>query len=405
MKRKVIPYTLLILLVLGLLVFILMPRQKSFNEKITLHRKDKIPYGGWVAHELLPKVFPHAQVKDNREPVLKSKNFDSTGNKQLLIVLGFRFNPNDSEITWLSRFVENGNYVLVSTYDVNDLTEESFKYKRGNDYYHFLTPEDRTDDSLTVSLLHPPYSKKTKYFYPGKRFDRYFTNIDSSFTYTLGHNVSGWPDVITMKKGNGMFLFSSAPITFSNYFLLYGNNVDYYKQVLSVFPNDIKTVVWDEYFYYKREEFKLENRSPWRVLLSVPAFKSALLLAIAALAVYFLLEVKRKKRYKPRVIPPVNDSLDFVKTIGRLYYGKKDNLNICQKMSTYFLEHVRTKYNLPTHTIDENFVTALTAKSGWPQQKLKGTADMINFLSQSPAISDSQLAAFYESLNAFYKNT
>ena len=67
---------------------------------------------------------------------------------------------------------------------------------------------------------------------------------------------------------------------------------------------------------------------------------------------------------------PQNDSLDFVKTMGRLYYDRKDHQNLAKKMSVYFFEHVRSTYKLPTHTLDEAFVEALHYKSGYSLEKL-----------------------------------
>ena len=66
--------------------------------------------------------------------------------------------------------------------------------------------------------------------------------------------------------------------------------------------------------------------------------------------------MRRKQRYIPVVAKPKNDSLDFVKTIGRLYYDKGDHKNLSRKMGAFFLEHVRSRYKLPTGTLNEEFI-------------------------------------------------
>ena len=77
---------------------------------------------------------------------------------------------------------------------------------------------------------------------------------------------------------------------------------------------------------------------------------AALLTAIFALLLYVVLEMRRKQRTIPVMTKPKNDSLEFVKTIGRLYHDKGDHKNLCRKMSAYFLEHVRNRYKLPPVT-------------------------------------------------------
>jgi hypothetical protein len=96
--------------------------------------------------------------------------------------------------------------------------------------------------------------------------------------------------------------------------------------------------------------------------------------------------------------------LDFVKTIGRLYYDKQDHRNLAKKMSTYFLDHIRTTYKLSTQTLDDTFITALHAKSGYPEEGLKS---IINFIKQidTAQITETPLFNFYKQLELFYLNT
>src|SRR6266496_5711388 len=153
------------------------------------------------------------------------------------------------------------------------------------------------------------------------------------------------------------------PLAFSNYFLLHKENMHYYENALSVISSTVKKIVWDEYYLYKKG-----NQTPRKgwltVLLGFPALKAALLTAIFALLLFVLLEMRRKQRYIPFLPKPKNESLDFVKTIGRLYYDKGDHKNLCHKMAAYFLEYVRSRYKLATNNLNENFIKLLQYKSG-----------------------------------------
>jgi hypothetical protein len=120
---------------------------------------------------------------------------------------------------------------------------------------------------------------------------------------------------------------------------------------------------------------------------------------------YVLIEMRRKQRYIPVVAKPRNDSLDFVKTIGRLYFDKGDHMNLCRKMAAYFLEHVRAKYKLPTGTLNEDFIRKLQYKSGVPEAEVSAIVLFIQHLETAPGISHKELSNFHHQLEAFYNKT
>ncbi len=95
--------------------------------------------------------------------------------------------------------------------------------------------------------------------------------------------------------------------------------------------------------------------------------------------------------------------MDFVKTIGRLYYDKGDHKNLCRKMAAYFLEHVRNRYKLPTGTLDENFISQLRFKTGADEQEIRGIVAFIKYLDDAPVIKTEALSDFHKQLESFYK--
>jgi hypothetical protein len=116
-----------------------------------------------------------------------------------------------------------------------------------------------------------------------------------------------------------------------------------------------------------------------------------------------LMETRRKQRYIPVIEKPKNDSLDFVKTIGRLYYDRGDHKNLCKKMGSYFLEHVRNRYKLPTNKLDEDFIKSLQFKSGCEEAEIRGIVSFIKYIDDAPVIKDDELSDFYKQLESFYK--
>ena len=128
-----------------------------------------------------------------------------------------------------------------------------------------------------------------------------------------------------------------------------------------------------------------------------------MLTAIFTLLLYVVMEMRRKQRYIPVVTKPRNDSLDFVKTIGRLYYDKGDHKNLCRKMAAYFLEHVRNRYKLATGNLGDDFVKNLQFKTGYEESEIRGIVSYIKWLDESQAVSQNQLTDFHKQLESFYK--
>jgi hypothetical protein len=277
--------------------------------------------------------------------------------------------------------------------------------------YDFFSGEMVLEDTLQVSLANPPFQRSYNYTYPGKRFDGHFYKIDSSVTTVLGSGHGGNTNFIHLKAGQGNLYFHLAPMAFSNYFLLRDNNRSYYEDVLSVISPQTKTLVWDEYYLYKkmsseRRRGNNANRKSWlNALFSYPALKWGLLIALFTLLLYVLLEMRRKQRPIPVITKPRNDSLDFVKTIGRLYYDKGDHSNLCRKMSAYFLEHVRNRYKLPTAELNEESIKNLQFKTGMDDSEIRSIVFFIRDMENAPAISDHQLQYFHKQLESFYNKT
>ncbi len=193
-----------------------------------------------------------------------------------------------------------------------------------------------------------------------------------------------------------------APTTFTNYFLLHKNNISYYEQALSVISPSTEKIVWDEYYINKRQG--REKKPNWlSVFLKHKELRWALLTGLIALLVYVLLEMRRKQRYIPVIKTPVNDSLEFVKTIGRMYHDKGDHKNLCKKMAAYFLEHIRSRYKLNTSELDDEFVKTLQAKSGVEESDINSIVHFIRGLDHADFVSDKELALFHKQLESFYK--
>ena len=405
--RKFIPYIIIVLVLAAMSILLFTgnnERERLFDQRVTLRKKDKIPYGTFIAFENLKHLFPFASIKVNKKEPAYWDSLSVEDSGQALIIISPQFFANEHEMRRMISFAEHGNDVFISAMvidnDVKNLLKCTASYLDLTGTYF---GKQVGGDSLVVSLSKPPFRNSYNYSYPGHRLDSRFIKIDTEITTTMGSSGDGQPNFIHFKIGKGNVFVHLAPLAFSNFFLLKRKNIDYYENVLSVISPYVKKVVWDEYYLGKRNEYdNKEKKSNWfNSFMRYRGLREALLTAMGLLLLFVLFEMRRKQRYIPVMSKPRNDSMDFVKTIGRLYFEKGDHHNLARKMSSYFLEYVRNKYKLQTGNLDDEFVKKLQFKTGVPETELQEIITFIRAINQN-AIGNRQLAAFYKQLEAFY---
>jgi hypothetical protein len=192
-----------------------------------------------------------------------------------------------------------------------------------------------------------------------------------------------------------------APLAFSNFFLLHKHNIAYYENALSYLSPGTHVVIWDEYFRYDRTR----GFSAFRYIFSSEPLRWAFWLLLLLFAILYLFESKRRQREIPLINPLTNTSLDFVRTIGRLYFQRRDNHNLAMKMVTHFQDQVRTRWHLPVNAFDEAFADKLAYRTGYAKLSLMPLVGYMGELPSKTYISDDELLDFHQQLEAFYKHT
>jgi hypothetical protein len=164
--------------------------------------------------------------------------------------------------------------------------------------------------------------------------------------------------------------------------------------------------VWDEYYLYHYDsDTPQEKKGLLSVILKYENFRWAFWITLLLLSLYLLTEVKRKQRIIPQYAKPKNDSLEFVTTVGKLYYEKGDHKNLAEKLTQHFFDHVRNHYKISTAEINSSFVQQLAAKSNKDINEINAITDSIHTINLGNAITQKQLMEYYELLENFYKTT
>lgn len=386
---------------------------KQLNERVTLWRKDKIPYGTYYARENLSRIFPDASIYDQKvspDPYSKAnlntvmEQFEESS-KTCYLIVSSKVIPDEKEIEGLFSMVQKGVQVFISSPMIDDVLLDSLQLKAS--YY---TGFYNNHDSLTVRVNDPVTLEESSYTYPGKAFDNYFSSVDSSITSVLGKDEYGKANFVKISyESGGAFYIHLAPMALTNFFLLHKNNKTYYDQVLSWLPSNAEVVRWDDYF---RNSTRGEGKDGQNVkstfsalswLLGQPALAWGWWLLLLLLLLIYLFESKRKQRVIPVITTPQNASLDFVKTIGRMYFQRKDNKDLVHKMTVQFLTHVRNRYNIRSSIMDEEFVQRLAYKSGYDQHAIQALVYDLRYAQDTPQVSDHALLELNHKLETFYQ--
>jgi hypothetical protein len=111
--------------------------------------------------------------------------------------------------------------------------------------------------------------------------------------------------------------------------------------------------------------------------------------------------VKRKQRIIPIIKPLANTTLQFVTTIGNLYFQRGDHKNIAEKKILFFMDQIRTKYWINTTSLDETFIHTLGTKAGRPVEDARKLVNSILAVKSKASISASELSELNRQIENF----
>jgi hypothetical protein len=396
-----------ILLILYLVVQALKPEPVDWTPGFS---KDHTrPYGNYALFRLLNAIFPNQPIIVNRKHQYETLPTYSEGYNYILITQSVNLNKEELEV--LCEFIRKGNNVFMAAewfnYEFCQYWEIETRYTSG------IIPEYWNEEKrpvITANFTNPALKADSGYVLRYDQYDYYFSGIDTS-DYTseetdasslpadatvLGTLNDEWPNYLEIPEGKGRLFLHCNPRIFSNYNIVYNErNNAYVSKALSYLP--VQPVIWDEYFNRGPEGAQTEIR----YILSSRSLRWGWFVLLCGIALYMLFESKRRQRVIPVVQPPANTTLEFVNTVGRLYYQQKDHTNLAKKKVTFFLERIRNQYYLDTQELNEEFIEMLTARSGTEKDFITTLVGLLLSIQQSNHIDEKQLLQLNRQIELF----
>ncbi len=378
---------LLILLLISILFLLLSP--KEINWSYSFSKDDKIPYGNFVTYKAVNEIFDEG-VSPVDEPIYNNVDIklDSAMN---YIFINDNFSPDKLDAQTLLEFIKKGNDVFISAGYFNKTFCDTFNVKTSLKLIN--------QDSLKVNFYNPQLKRNQFYVYKKVPFDNYFTSFSDSNTVVLGMNNSNQPNFIKLNIGNGCLYINLVPLAFTNYNVLDTVNSNYIFKALSYLPAENYTY-WDEYYKAGRSMI----RTPLVYILSTEPLTWAYYVSIFTIIIYIIFEGKRKQRIIPIIKPLTNTTLQFVETIGKLYYQKKDHKNIAMKKINYFIDQLRNNYYIKGKSFNEEEIKQISEKSKISLTKIKTVFDFINDIEMKTKISEDELKNLNSLIESFYNS-
>lgn len=408
---------------LALFIYNQNKKKKSFTWRETYEETSKQPFGSFVIHDILKNYFPNDTFQELKGRIAislpKSKSSTQTAN---YVFIGDGFYADTADTDELLRFVNEGNKAFITTNILpNYFLESIFRddcydedYTFNNFMYDYLL-------SANVNLTHPNLieSKPFKYDFAiaGEVQQYAWSYIDTlrgdcteggdNFT-PLGYINKEKVNFVRIHYGKGDIYLHSNPIVFTNFHLLDTAKLRYASKVFSHLPDG--PIYWDTKSRVSRDvmrrmngsNVRLEKDGPLKYILAQQELRWAWFIMLGLIGLYLLFAAKRKQRIIPVLEEKSNTSLDFIQTIGRMYFQRGEHVRLCDMMMKQFQTFVREKYHLTTRDMNEEFIDSLALKSDISSERIKKIVNY-EFLIERNSITEQSMVEFYHALNHFYK--
>jgi len=385
-------YIIYLSLAIGLFLAVKLMGPKEYDWTPTYAAYDKNPFGAFVLREVMPDLFHGKHVTISNKTLYELK--DSLGSLQNIFILTHVLRSEEEDVPFLLDHVGKGGVVFLSAQSFYGKLADTLKLFT-RDYLFENSLNEKRRDSAYLQFVGAGIDTTQKYIFRRDNMHHYFSRYDTAFTTVIATNDFGQPVTLRTRRGKGSFILNCTPLAFTNIYSLRKGNAAFASTSLSYLP--LQDVHWTEYYSVGRREAS----TPLRFILRTEPLAWAYYLAVVSLLLFIAFEAKRKQRIIP-VIPPLeNTSLEFVATIGNLYYQRSDHRNIAEKKILFFFDQLRTRYRInPIHR-EENFITTLAKKAGQPEEDIRKLFDKIDFIRSQSSIRPEDLVALNSDLEKF----
>lgn len=370
---------------IAIIVVMQMSTPKPISWDYTYEANDKNPNGGWIPAHYMERSFP-GKMKTVRSAVWSRASLDEMPTAHdSYVVITHEFQPDREARHKLLELLKNGGTLFVAASEIDDSLAKEIGIKTRSvfnlDSLRFFA--DTSYQSIALGLFGHANT---------------FKAADSNTWRSLA-SCDSFVVLATRRWGKGSLILCGTPDLLTNRVFLDTALRGIPVALLSALPD--KPIAWDEYYKPKRRTEMTVNKA----IGSIPGLSLAYWILICTGVVYLLMAGRRRQRPIP-VIPPVrNTSLDFVSTVGRLYYGRRDNLNLANKLTRLFRDHIVNRLRLRLDVDEQTLADTISNVSGADILVVNNILRRIAQADSGLEFSDDETVAFHNDILLFQQQS
>lgn len=435
-NNRIIIFVVIAVLLVGIVALVASNWQNNnkFIWSPRLQQDAKQPYDFALLQNLLKDNYKWERLNEHNLPQKFDNDADMTGKAYLFV--GHYPYHNEKAAASLKRFAENGGQVLLICHEVPDSMMLSF-IEEDDCQYHFVKNDQLATSEakqINCSFLHRNFLNKEFPF-------SYKSGVKDTSTYfwsyipkhylcppfvSLGRfENENFPNAkyvnfVRARVGKGYVYWHTNPILFTNLYLSSQNGneagFEYLNSVLA--HMDVDTWIWDNASTRnpnpnndRRERSFTKPKTPMEYIFAQPALTWAWLLLLTIAFLYAVFGAKRRQQAVAIVEPNRNTSLEFVSTIGRLYFQQQNHKVIFEKLMSLFRSHLRRRYGImlrDEQLNDPEVLKHIVKRTDVNEKVIKDILDEYTRLkgklnTKYIEMSAETLNSFYALMDKFYK--
>lgn len=361
---------------------------------VTYYHKDKNPHGTYALSQLIGHLFPGNKI--HRSNLTVYEWYDSVSRPVNFISFSTSFAPGKEDVEALLRNISQGGTAFIAAQNFMNTFSDTLNLATSDYFFDLpITETINQNDSSYLQFTNPRVPAMDKPIFPRKNIHNYFSSFDSARTHIVAVNDLNLPVTLKVTWGKGSLYLNSTPLVFTNVYLLQENNYQFIERSLSHLP--AAETYWTEFYHLGR----MEAHTPLRFILKTEPLAWAYYISIIALLLFIVFEIKRRQRVIPVIKPLGNTSLEFVRTIGNLYYQSGDHKNIAEKRIAFFLDQLRAKLNINIHQLTDELLHLVSGKTGKSPEEVKKLFQLIQSVQNKPAITADELKELSKNIDSF----
>ncbi len=353
---------------------------KPINWTVTFSYKDKNPFGAYILKERSDDLFKGSFEVSN-------KTISELFQLENLLILSDVAEITGADYRSLIAKLDSGVNVFIGANQFSPVMKDSLGF---DETFSFHLLNQTLFEAATSTIV---LADSAEFEYPFSLVSNYF-ELEKDQEWMINATLEGNPILISRTIGKGQLHLCSTPYIFTNFGLLFNKNYHAASEMLSYLPE--KRTHFTQFYQLG----KGEATTPFRYFLKQPPLRCSLYLGLFIIVVFLVITSRRTQRPVPVITPPANTTVEYVKTLGVLFYREKNHKKAAQRLVNHFLRDIKEKYYL---NIDytEKFYKHLSAKSGIGIKEVIQTFELILKIRDRSQIDEKTLIDLSKKIEQF----